>query len=151
MKKFWGLFVIITGLWISAGSVRADGALEIINLINNRRESAGIGQLRIDSRLSRAASQKLADMQKYKYWSHSNPKTKKSWLKFVVANGYKGKVGENLSRGYTKAEKIVSAWEGSATHRANLFRSSFGSVGIAQGFVEYSTGREWVVVAIFGE
>ena len=102
-------------------------------------------------KLEKAAHMKLQDIQKYKYWNHNNPVTGEVWWKLVYKAGVRGKVAENLARGYSDSSIVVAGWDASAAHHANLFSKVYKRVGLAVGEVDYPEGTKTVVVAVFGE
>ncbi len=124
---------------------------ELFSSINVARVSASMIKMSSNSRLEKAAHAKLADMQKYKYWSHNNPVTGEAWWKLIYKAGVRGKAAENLARGYTDSNVVVAGWDASPTHHANLFSAIYKKVGLAVGEVEYPEGKKMVVVAVFGE
>lgn len=122
---------------------------EIVRIVNERRAGSELGALRQDAVLAKGAAAKLADMQQYKYWSHTNPVTKEYWWRLAYKAGARGKLGENLARGYSSEVVVVDAWESSAAHRANMMNKLFRKMGVAIGEVSYPEGIKTVVVALF--
>lgn len=123
---------------------------EILTAINSTRSDNKQNVLTFNSQLNQAASVKLADIQKYLYWSHDNPETGKKWLSFIRESGYRAGTGENLAKGYDGTNELISAWLNSPAHRKNLLSSKFKSCGIAYGQVNYADGPQTVVVLVFG-
>ena len=123
---------------------------EIIRLTNRERTSAGLSEVKLDTKLSAAAAVKAADMFARNYWAHVSPVGTQPWY-FVTEAGYSYRyAGENLARDFSDAKSVVDAWVASPSHRENLLNSRYQDIGIAviDGQLE---GRETtLVVQLFG-
>jgi uncharacterized protein YkwD len=124
---------------------------EVLTAVNLTRLNYSQKSLRENLQLNRAAEAKLADIQKYLYWSHNNPTTNKTWLSFIRESGFNGNTGENLAKGFGETDRIITAWLNSPSHRKNLLSGNFNAVGMAVGEVNYGDGLETVVVMEFGK
>lgn len=147
------IFRVVLGtllIFLSAVFTNAYSDEELIVAVNSLRKDNGQIQLTKNNQLNQAASLKLADIQKYQYWSHDNPQTGKKWLAFVRESNYRFDAGENLAKGFEDVDKIINAWLNSPSHRKNLLSSKFNSYGLAVGQVNYASGPETVVVLEFG-
>jgi uncharacterized protein YkwD len=104
---------------------------QLLFLTNKERQNAGVGSLVINDKLSQAASAKADDMFQYNYWAHNSPSGKTPWV-FITAAGYRYiYAGENLARGFTTTDSVISAWMASPDHRANMLSSNYQDVGFA--------------------
>ena len=73
---------------------------EIIRLTNRERTSAGLSEVKLDTKLSAAAAVKAADMFARNYWAHVSPVGTQPWY-FVTEAGYSYRyAGENLARDF---------------------------------------------------
>ncbi|KKU89267.1 MAG: hypothetical protein UY20_C0014G0010 [Candidatus Yanofskybacteria bacterium GW2011_GWA1_48_10] len=121
---------------------------EIIRLTNIQRTSAGLSEVKLDTKLSAAAAQKAADMFARNYWAHISPVGTQPWY-FITESGYSYRyAGENLARDFSDAKSVVDAWVASPSHRENLLNSRYQDIGIAiiDGQLE---GRETTLVVQF--
>ena len=121
---------------------------EIIRLTNIQRTSAGLSEVKLDTKLSAAATQKAADMFARNYWAHISPVGTQPWY-FITESGYSYRyAGENLARDFSDAKSVVDAWVASLSHRENLLNSRYQDIGIAiiDGQLE---GRETTLVVQF--
>ena len=121
---------------------------EIIRLTNKERSSAGLSEVKLDTKLSAAAAQKAADMFARDYWAHISPVGTQPWY-FITESGYSYRyAGENLARDFSDAKSVVDAWVASPSHRENLLNSRYQDIGIAviDGQLE---GRETTLVVQF--
>lgn len=122
----------------------------VISLANSARVSGGLGELKQNSLLSKAAQNKANDMLARQYFAHNTPTGETPWT-FIKAVGYNYiTAGENLAIDFTEAESIQTAWMNSPGHRANIMNGAFQEIGIgiAQGM--YNGHQTTVVVQMFG-
>jgi len=137
------LAVVITPRFISAAALSPQ---TVISAINHERESASLPDLTVDQRLTQAARDKLNDMATHQYFDHASPSGDMPW-DFLDAAGYPYRAsGENLAQDYFSTASVISAWQQSDTHRANMLSTVFKDAGVAIGSVDGHT----VVVALFG-
>jgi hypothetical protein len=103
---------------------------EIISLTNVVRQSQGLMPLHPDSLLTQAAHAKAFAMLAANSWSHNTP-TATAW-EFLDQAGYRYQIaGENLARNYSTATQVMSAWENSPSHLANLLNPDYTQIGVA--------------------
>lgn len=124
---------------------------ELINLTNTERASRGLSNLKIDSRLVRAAEEKGKDMIEKDYWAHYGPNGETPW-EFIIDSGYEYiYAGENLAKDFSSAAPIHNAWMASPTHRSNLLNPNFVDIGIATITGEFQGQETTIVVQMFGK
>lgn len=123
----------------------------IVAEMNYYRERAGLAPLRMDGRLSGAASDRIREMFGQRYFNHVAPDGTEPFI-WLRRHSYRYSfVGENLAAGYPSARQIVAGWMRSPGHRANILSRNFRDVGLAisSGF----PGRERIggptVVALY--
>lgn len=122
--------------------------IDLLNLLNQNRESLGLSPLTESEKLNQAAELKAQDMVKNGYFSHESPQGITPWFWFKQA-GYAYKyAGENLAVGFTDSATVHNAWFNSPSHKANLLSENYTQVGTAVlgGF----DGGAIVVVQEFG-
>jgi uncharacterized protein YkwD len=123
---------------------------ELLRLTNEQREKNGVEPLSINEKLVIAADQKALDMLEYDYWAHNSPLGRTPWF-FIKSSGYKYVyAGENLAKGFTNAEDIVTAWMDSPDHRANMLSSNYEDVGFAIREGELDGEETILIVQEFG-
>ena len=118
---------------------------DLLNITNQVRKQNNLAPLQLDSELTQAATNKAADMFSKNYWAHIAPDGVTPWV-FIKNSGYDYLyAGENLARGYTTAQDVVSAWMASPSHRENMLSHNYNNVGfaIATGSL---TGNDTVLV-----
>jgi len=104
---------------------------ELLDLTNQKRSSLGLSQLKLNNKLSAAASKKAQDMFANNYWSHTSPQGKTPWV-FVISSGYQYTMaGENLAKNFSNSSGVVDAWMASPTHKDNIVKPGYKDIGFA--------------------
>lgn len=119
---------------LSVVSQSSSASAEILRQVNEYRARYGLGSLSRSAELDRAAALRASEISKV--FSHTRPDGS-SWS---TVSG--SALGENIAKGYRSAAKTMAAWMSSNGHRANILRSSFGSIGIAA--VEINGVMYWI-------
>ncbi|HZK52800.1 MAG TPA: CAP domain-containing protein [Desulfosporosinus sp.] len=101
----------------------------MLDLINQERSRAGVGPLKIDSKLQTMAQAKSDDMVAKAYFDHTSPTygspfemMKKFGISYTSA-------GENIA-GNSSVDKAHAALMNSPGHKANILKASFNYIGI---------------------
>lgn len=132
--------------------VHSLSAQSLVDAMNRQRAAAGLGPLRLNSKLTAAADDRMHDMFAKHYFDHVSPDgiDPFSW---VDRRGYNyTEIGENLAVGYRSAADVVDGWMHSEHHRENVLGSRFDEIGIA--IVDASPTRPFhapTVVALYGK
>ncbi len=124
----------------------------VIHAMNRERAVYGLEPLRINSRLSLAAGDRINDLFAKHYFDHISPDGTEPWT-WVEKRGYDYReIGENLAVGYPSASAVVSGWMHSPGHRANVLGRDFDEVGVAIAAGSPTRGYHGpTVVALYGE
>jgi uncharacterized protein YkwD len=112
--------------------------------VNRVRGAHGLGALRSDGRLIRAARAHTQTMLRRNTFAHGD--TAARLRRFGIRGG---RVGENLAWGagtYASAEAIVRMWLRSPRHRANLLHGGFRRIGLGTGFGSFAGYNGAIVV-----
>ena len=113
---------VVTPTPAQNGSTSSEKAAQVIAQVNQERAQYGLGSLREDSELTRAACVRAQEIvQKF---SHTRPDGS-SWSTVSSAAS-----GENIAKGYATVEKVMAAWMSSQGHRENILRESFTRIGV---------------------
>jgi uncharacterized YkwD family protein len=111
---------------------------EVINLVNQERAKAGLKPLTSNAKLAKMAMDKAVDMYNNNYFDHNSP-TYGSPFDMMSKYGITySTAGENIAKGQTSAQQVMTDWMNSPGHRANIMNGSFTTIGVA-----YFNG-EWV-------
>lgn len=121
----------------------------ILCLVNERRRQDGVGRLRDESRLERAAQRHSNSMDDANFFSHNGPGGS-SPLSRIRGTGYLSGasswgIAENIrwgsgSRGSAKA--AVASWMNSPSHRSALLAGSYRNIGIGVALGSPTGGGE---------
>jgi uncharacterized protein YkwD len=134
-----------------AASSYSQEELAFLTLINQYRQTNGLGPLLLSDMVSDASAKHDLDMGKYKFFDHI---TKASdyyavgatpWDR-MAASGYTYNtyLGENIAAGYATAAAVFQAWKNSSGHNANMLNSNYKVIGIALRVVSGSPyGSYW--------
>ena len=117
---------------------------QVVSLVNTQRAKYGLSALTENWELSRIARIKSQDMHDNNYFSHTSP-TYGSPFTMIKNFGltYKS-AGENIAKGQTTPQAVVTAWMNSSGHRANILNASFTKIGV--GYV--AAGNYWTQMFI---
>jgi len=119
---------------------------QVIDLVNVERRKAGLAPMTFNDRLEKAAQGHAEDMKSRNYFSHTTPegvvfstRIKNAGYPQKPCNcSYSTSYGENIARGQTTAQKVMTDWMNSPGHKKNILSSSFKEIGIG------ISGTYWV-------
>lgn len=114
-------------------------AFEVLNLVNQEREKAGLGKLSMDKDLLDAAMQRAYETSIA--FSHTRPTGQDC---FSIS---KKMYAENIAMGQYTPAQAMNSWMNSAGHKANILGSAYTTIGI--GCVKVNGTFYWV--QCFGE
>lgn len=123
---------------------------QLLLLTNQKRQENGQGPLQLNQDLAKAASLKASDMFTKNYWAHNAPDGTTPWVFFRNAGYDYVYAGENLARGFTKADEIINAWMASPSHRDNMLSGNYTEVGFAIVEGKLLGEQTVLVVEMFG-
>ncbi|ABW33170.1 CAP domain-containing protein [Acaryochloris marina] len=117
---------------------------QLLDLVNQERESRGLRPLQLSQNLDQAADQHSARMATGDFFAHRDPQTGTSAGDRIEAAGYTGwsTWGENIAAGQATPEAVLNAWMGSSGHRANILNPNFTHMGIGYDLLENDTGNQ---------
>ncbi len=140
------LFALASPLIATEVTVRS-----VIDSMNACRAKNGLPALREDKRLTKAADDRIQEMEDLEFWSHASPDGRSPFV-WLRLSGYDHQyAGENLAAGFETTELLVEAWMESPGHRANILSPQFEDCGVAVidgSTLGRATGRS--VVVLFG-
>jgi uncharacterized protein YkwD len=144
MKKvFKFLLILLMGTaMLNPVKVKATNPEDVLAYMNAERSAAGLPSFTVDDTLSDIAAVRAVECSTR--FSHIRPNGK-AWYTVCSSTN-----GENLAHAVNsnqqKPENVVLAWMLSPTHKANVMRETFSSVGIAY---YYSDNGETYIVCEF--
>lgn len=111
---------------------------EILRLVNQERQHAGIGPLQLQGQLQQSAQRYAEQMSAQNFFGHEDPQGKES-IDRIRETGYVDPpcrcawmylTGENLAHGQETAAEVMRQWMASPGHRANILQEGFSEIGI---------------------
>jgi uncharacterized protein YkwD len=99
-------------------------------LINQERQSRGLGTLSSQALLNTAARNHSADMACNGFFSHTGSDGSLPWDR-VSALGYSySAIAENIFAGSSNAQTAFDAWMNSPGHRDNMLNPDYTEIGV---------------------
>jgi uncharacterized protein YkwD len=153
----WGITSpIVPGTAAAAGAAGGGGGAAaaitggIADLTNVERSRAGVGPLRIEGRLMKAAQMQAEQMASLGRMDHVlNDGPYPAPQDRLAAAGYKWRAfAENIAYGQRGAADVTESWMGSAGHRANMLNGTYTEIGT--GYAVDPRGRSYFV-QVFGK
>lgn len=145
------LFALFGGFSSASSALASEITVEnVIDLVNQEREKAGLVLLAENEDLSRAALAKAQDMVEKDYFAHTSPEGLTPWH-WIEKSGYEYEfAGENLAINFLSAEKQNDALMNSATHRKNILGKQFNEIGVAVATKSVNGRKTTITVQQFG-
>jgi uncharacterized protein YkwD len=148
MKRLLLLLLLSVPLFASDNEITAEN---VTTLMNVWRAENGMGPLRLDAKLTRAAESRMQDMIDGAWWSHESPEGTPPFVWITAADYNYVAAAENLAAGFETARLLVESWIESPGHRANILNPLYADCGIA--VIEGRTDRRGEgksIVVLFG-
>lgn len=129
---------------------------DLLTYTNQRRAKAKLSNLKVNSRLTKAAQTKANDMANRNYWSHNTPDGTPPWTFISNADYSYSKAGENLACGFNLSKEVIDGWYASLSHRENLLHPDYTEVGFgitdADNYKcgDLSASKRTIIVAMYG-
>src|SRR5690606_28313263 len=121
-----------------------------IESTNKERLKDGLEPLRVDNRLTLAATKKAQDMLANDYWAHTSPQGVSPWEWIKDARYGYSYAGENLAKNFSTAGSVVNAWMHSENHRDNVLNAHYRDVGFGVVDGKLDGQPTTLVVAMYG-
>ncbi len=122
---------------------------EVVNLINQARQAAGLPALNVDSRLAAAAQDHSIDMACYSLLSHTGSDGSSIGQR-IAAAGYPGSFYEEMIYGGTGAypQTAFDWWMNDPIHHAVIFDTRITDIGVGFAFVQDSAYGDYYTVDV---
>jgi uncharacterized protein YkwD len=155
------LTVLIVGVTAGEGSAIPSEPydseeLRFLELINEYRQTNGVGPLLLSDTVTVAAEHHSQDMARYGFFSHTTaassyyPVGSRPWDR-MRAEGYNYNtlMGENIAVGCESAERCFELWRDSPAHNAAMLDGAYRVIGIVRLSAEGSE-HDWYWTTDFG-
>ncbi len=127
----------------AAATTAATAAQQVLGLVNAERARAGCRPVRLDPRLTAAATRHSQDMAARDRVSHLS-RDGSTFADRIRRAGHPAPRSENVAAGGTTAEATVRQWMDSPSHRANILDCTARDMGVGVGAARGSTyGTDW--------
>jgi len=103
---------------------------QVVRLCNAERAKQGLAPLTLNWQVARVARYKSDDMRDRSYFSHTSPTYGSPFDMLKRFNVPYTTAGENIAKGQTTAQAVVTAWLNSEGHRKNIMNASFTEIGV---------------------
>jgi uncharacterized protein YkwD len=121
----------------SAAAWRAD----MLRQINRVRARHGVGALRIDARLNRAAQSHSDDMARRDFFDHRSPEGVRMTERADRTGYHWRRLIENIAGGYPNIAATIQGWMESPDHRAGLLDNRVRDAGFGYVYLSRDSGR----------
>lgn len=124
--------------------------MAVLDGVNAIREAESLSELVDVSELNEAAQLHAEDMATKGYFAHNSPQGIQ-YTEWAQIAGYRySYYGENLAEGFTSGDDIVTAWENSPDHFANIVNANYTETGLGEATGTYEGQVTEFVVEVFG-
>jgi uncharacterized protein YkwD len=131
------------------GTLRADYARQVVDLVNDHRASLGLRRLVLSPALGRAAEWKALHMARFDYFAHSDLDGRTAFQRARDCGYPSSYVGENIYLNVWSPEAAVAGWLASPGHRANIETPHYAATGV--GVALAANGGRLLWVQKFGD
>lgn len=107
---------------------------QVLALVNQIREEAGVQPLSLDATLCEAACMRAVEIDYSGLFSHTRPNDTSALTVLDTYGISYNYAGENLAASYHSPESVVEAWKNSEGHYVNLVNVNYTKMGV--GFSE---------------
>jgi uncharacterized protein YkwD len=129
----------------NAGKLRS----ALLCVVNRKRAAHGLGPLKVDRRIQRAATRHARDMQRHHYFAHQRPGGPDLSSRLSRAGWHGRAAGETIAYGcgpLASPRATLRAWMNSPPHKAIILSGTYrhGGVGVV-GRAPCGAGGMWVL------
>ena len=115
---------------------------QFLQIINNYRQSNGVGSLTLSDMLSVSSERHSEDMGTYGFFAHDTvessyyPTGSSPWNR-MAAEGYDYNTSkaENIAAGFETAEEVFQGWRNSPSHNDAMLGGNYHAIGIARVYI----------------
>lgn len=116
-------------------------ANEVVKLVNEEREKAGLPALEYDANLTRAAQRRSEEL--VQSFGHTRPDGQ-SWFTILDEENISySSASENVAAAFKNPEKVVNAWMNSDGHRKAILSPDYKKIGVGYTFEENSESKHY--------
>ncbi len=137
---------ILASYGLSLEPVKSDSpyADEVIRLVNQEREKAGVGALSLNKAAEAAANIRAREL--VEKFSHTRPDGSSCFSALDEQGVVYRMAGENIAAGYASPQAVMNGWMNSPGHRSNILNEGFTAIGV--GYYQKDGYNYWVQLFI---
>ncbi len=137
---------ILSSYGLSLDPVKSESAYadEVIRLVNQEREKAGVGALNLNKAIEAAANIRAREL--VEQFSHTRPNGNSCFTAIEEQGMIYRMAGENIAAGYASPQAVMNGWMNSPGHRSNILNGSFNAIGV--GHYQKDGYNYWVQLFI---
>lgn len=103
-------------------------SVEVVKLVNQERAKAGLPELMMFPRLSKAANIRIKETTEK--WSHERPDGRSSSTIITDLSIRWNAYGENIAYGQRSPQEVVRGWMNSEGHKKNILSANYKYIGV---------------------
>lgn len=128
---------------VSLAAATTGPAQQMLGLVNAERKKAGCRPVRLDPRLSAAATKYSQAMSRNDFFSHTGLDGS-TFVSRIEKEGYPDPRSENIAAGSTTAQATMQQWMTSSSHRRNILDCAAEDMGLGVASADDSRfGTYW--------
>lgn len=120
-------------------------AKRVVDLVNQQRAAAGVGQLKMDGSVTQVAMLRAQELTQL--FSHTRPNGTSCFTALQEAGIFYWSAGENIAWGQQSPELVMNSWMNSTGHRQNILNSTYTKIGV--GYYVQNGRPYWVQMFIY--
>lgn len=120
------------------GTEESDFEKQVLTLVNQERQNAGLEPLAWNSSLADVARAHSKDMGVRNFMSHTNPDGLSPFDRLKNAGISYSRAAENIAAGQTTPESVMQSWMNSEGHRNNILNPDLKEIGV--GYYKTDSG-----------
>ena len=120
---------------------------QVLDLVNQERQKAGLAPLSWNSDLANVARAHSKDMSVRNFMSHTNPDGLSPFDRIKNAGISYRSAAENIAAGQATPQSVMQGWMNSAGHKANILNPDLKEIGV--GYFNSTTGYKHYWTQVF--
>ena len=109
-------------------------ANEVVRLVNEERQKAGLSPLEADPKLAHAAQKRSDEL--IETFGHERPDGQPWSTILEEENISYSSAGENVAAGFSTPEKVVKAWMNSEGHKKAILSTDYKKIGVGYSYTD---------------
>ena len=130
-QAFFGAIAMLTvGTTSVVAEISTREAAQAARMVSSWRSAHGLPPVKTDNNLNRVAQIQTSAMMAQGVMSHDAGGDFRTRMR---SNGVRGTAAENLAAGTANIDQVMTIWQNSSGHNANMLNPEISRVGLAKG------------------